>query len=49
MNNVDQASQSNAQVAQEVALNSDKMAQLSGGMQGLAQELNELLTGKGKA
>lgn len=49
MNTVDQSSQMNAQVAQQVAQNSDKMAQLSGGMQDLVSELNELLTGKGKA
>ncbi|KYG66537.1 hypothetical protein AZI86_05690 [Bdellovibrio bacteriovorus] len=49
MNNVDQSSQLNAQVAQEVAHNSDKMAQLSGGMQDLVSELNQLLTGKAKS
>lgn len=45
MNNVDQSSQMNAQVAQEVASNSDKMSHLSKGMQDLVGELNELLTG----
>ena len=49
MNNVDQSSQLNAQVAQEVASNSDKMSQLSNGMQDLVTELNALLKGGGKA
>lgn len=46
MSKVDQSSQTNAQVAQEVAKNSEQMSGLSQGMQVLVKELNALIGAK---